>query len=96
MTDGTDTPPPAPEPRVYVHIEREKGDRYSILSTDLETIGLTIAREGALLGIQFDHCAGNGHVSDFGIDQPVSVHQLAKFDQIAGSFGRGGFREQDL
>jgi len=39
MTDATDAPPPAPEPRVYVHIEREKGDRYSVLSADLETIG---------------------------------------------------------
>jgi len=37
MTDTTDTPPS--EPRVYVQFEREKGDQYSILSRDLETIG---------------------------------------------------------
>jgi hypothetical protein len=37
MTDTTEVPPP--EPRVYVHVEREEGDRYSILSSDLETIG---------------------------------------------------------
>jgi hypothetical protein len=37
MTDTTSAPPP--EPRVYVQFEREKGDQYSILSKDLETIG---------------------------------------------------------
>ncbi len=37
MSDTTDTP--RPEPRVYVQLEREKGDQYSILSRDLETIG---------------------------------------------------------
>jgi hypothetical protein len=37
MADATETP--LPEPRVYVQFEREAGDRYSILSRDLETIG---------------------------------------------------------
>ena len=37
MTDTTSAP--SPEPRVYVQFEREKGDQYSILSKDLETIG---------------------------------------------------------
>lgn len=37
MTDATVTP--QSEPRIYVRVEREEEDHYSILSSDLETIG---------------------------------------------------------